>query len=200
MIYCKTPYFTPAPYCMCLSDWMVGEVNHDTYEYSRFGCHALLPFNIKLYLFLYEFFYGAIIRYIIWWSIYTLRCQSKNHVINNCQTSNGHQSEQTSLGPLCTYSRNKTYLHQQAFFTTYSILSLYRNHLHDIMHVSISWCTVVHHICRDGPPKNGSTLKMHKWHAQDLCVRLVKGLHKPYQALPSASMGNGTINFAGEHH
>ena len=26
-----------------------------------------------------------------------------------------------------------------------------------------------------------------------------KGLHKPYQALPSASMDNGTINFAGEH-
>ena len=30
---------------------------------------------------------------------------------------------------------------------------------------------------------------------------VVKGLHEPYQALklPSASMGNGTINFEGEY-
>jgi len=26
-----------------------------------------------------------------------------------------------------------------------------------------------------------------------MSVRLVKGLHEPYQALPSASMGNGTV-------
>ena len=33
-------------------------------------------------------------------------------------------------------------------------------------------------------------------------VRLVKGFHEPYQALSSASMGNGTINinFTGEYH
>ena len=30
-------------------------------------------------------------------------------------------------------------------------------------------------------------------------VRLVKGLYEPYQALPSASMSNRTVNFAGEH-
>ena len=30
-------------------------------------------------------------------------------------------------------------------------------------------------------------------------VRLVKALHEPYQALPSVSMDNGTIKFAGEY-
>ena len=53
-------------------------------------------------------------------------------------------------------------------------------------------------ICRDGSGKMAATLKVRKWHAQNVCVRLVKGLHEPYQALPSASMGNGTINFARE--
>ena len=42
-----------------------------------------------------------------------------------------------------------------------------------------------------------ATLKVHKWHVWNVCVRLVNGLHEPYQALPSASMGNGDITFAG---
>ena len=41
-----------------------------------------------------------------------------------------------------------------------------------------------------------ATLKVHKWHTRNICVRLVKGLYKPYQALPSVSMGNGNITFA----
>ena len=32
----------------------------------------------------------------------------------------------------------------------------------------------------------------------NVCVRLVKDFHGPYQALSNASMGNKTINFAGE--
>ena len=31
---------------------------------------------------------------------------------------------------------------------------------------------------------------MHKWHAQNVCVRLVNGLYEPYQALLGASMAN----------
>jgi len=49
------------------------------------------------------------------------------------------------------------------------------------------------------PKQMAATLKVHKWHARNVSVRLVKGLHEPYQALPSPSMGNGTINFAGEY-
>ena len=41
---------------------------------------------------------------------------------------------------------------------------------------------------------------MHKWHTQNVCIRLVKGLHGPYQSLSSASISNRTINFAGEYH
>ena len=48
------------------------------------------------------------------------------------------------------------------------------------------------------PKKLAATLKVHKWHNQNVSVRLVKGLHDSYQALLSASMGNETINFAGE--
>ena len=44
-----------------------------------------------------------------------------------------------------------------------------------------------------------ATLKVHKWHTWNVCVRLFIGLHKPYQKLPSASMDNGTVNFAAEH-
>ena len=55
-------------------------------------------------------------------------------------------------------------------------------------------------ICRDDPEKKmATTLKVHKWHARNVCVRLVNGLHEPYQALSSASMGNRTVNFAGKH-
>ena len=53
----------------------------------------------------------------------------------------------------------------------------------------------------DGPKNKWQPhLKEHKWHAQNIYVRLVKGLYGPYQALPNASMSNGTVNFAGEHH
>ena len=48
------------------------------------------------------------------------------------------------------------------------------------------------------PKKMAAELKVHKlptWYVS----ALVKGLCEPYQALPSASMGNGTINFAGEY-
>ena len=51
----------------------------------------------------------------------------------------------------------------------------------------------------DGPPKMAATLKVHKRHARNVCIRLVKGLREPYQALPSASMGNGNITFTGEY-
>ena len=46
--------------------------------------------------------------------------------------------------------------------------------------------------------KNGGHIKsaLHTW---NVCVRLVKGPHELYQALPSASMGNRTINFDGEY-
>ena len=50
------------------------------------------------------------------------------------------------------------------------------------------------------PKKMAATIKVHKWHAQNVYVRLVKGLYEPYHALPSASMSNGTtVNFAGGH-
>ena len=55
-------------------------------------------------------------------------------------------------------------------------------------------------IRRDNPEiKMAATIKVHKWHARNVYARLVKGLYKPYPALPSASMSNGTANFAGEH-
>ena len=38
-----------------------------------------------------------------------------------------------------------------------------------------------------------------KGHARKVCVRLVKVFYEPYQALSSASMSNGTVNFAREH-
>ena len=38
-----------------------------------------------------------------------------------------------------------------------------------------------------------ATLKVHKCHTRNVCVRLVKGLHEPYQALPSASRETGTL-------
>ena len=50
------------------------------------------------------------------------------------------------------------------------------------------------------PNKMAATLKVHKWHARNVCIRLVNGLYEPYQALSSASMANKTINFAGKHH
>ena len=48
--------------------------------------------------------------------------------------------------------------------------------------------------------KMAATLKVHKWHARNVCIRSVKGFHQPYQTLPSASMANRTITFAGEYH
>ena len=50
------------------------------------------------------------------------------------------------------------------------------------------------------PKKMAAALKVHKWHARNVSVRLVNSLHEPYQALPSASIGNGNITFAGKHH
>ena len=49
------------------------------------------------------------------------------------------------------------------------------------------------------PEKNGGHIEVHKWHAQNVCVRLVNGLYEPYQALSSASMANKTVNFAGKY-
>ena len=50
------------------------------------------------------------------------------------------------------------------------------------------------------PQKMVVTLKVHKWHAWNIRIRLVRGLHEPYLPLPSASMGNGTFNLSGEYH
>ena len=37
------------------------------------------------------------------------------------------------------------------------------------------------------PQKMVATLKVCKWHAQNVCARLVNGLHEPYQVLPWAA-------------
>ena len=55
------------------------------------------------------------------------------------------------------------------------------------------------YICRDDPEKMVATLKVHKWHAQNVYVRVVKGLCEPDQALSSASMSYRTDDFTGEH-
>ena len=44
--------------------------------------------------------------------------------------------------------------------------------------------------------KVAATLKVHKWHTRNGCVRLIKSLHVPYQALSSVSISNWTL--AGE--
>ena len=49
------------------------------------------------------------------------------------------------------------------------------------------------------PGKMEATLRVHRWHTRNVCVRLVNSLHKPYQALSSASMGNRAVNSAGKH-
>ena len=49
------------------------------------------------------------------------------------------------------------------------------------------------------PQKMAATLKVHKCHARNICVRLVNSLYEPSQALSSASIANKTINFAGKH-
>ena len=52
-------------------------------------------------------------------------------------------------------------------------------------------------ICRDGPKKSGGHIKSH---AQNVCIRLVKGLYESYQSYwATAFMSNRIINFAGEH-
>ena len=38
--------------------------------------------------------------------------------------------------------------------------------------------------------KNGSHIKVHKWHTQNVYVRVVKILYEPDQALLSVSMSN----------
>ena len=50
-----------------------------------------------------------------------------------------------------------------------------------------------------GTPYVGMTPKKNGGHIKSACVRLVNGLHERHQALPSASMGNRTGNFAGKH-
>jgi len=45
------------------------------------------------------------------------------------------------------------------------------------------------------PKKMAATLKVCKWHGQNVDVRLIKGFHEHYQALSSASMNNGTVRF-----
>ena len=50
-------------------------------------------------------------------------------------------------------------------------------------------------ICRDGSEKNGGHIKSAQM-THSKCVRQISQM--PYQALLSASMGNGTINFARE--
>ena len=52
-------------------------------------------------------------------------------------------------------------------------------------------------ICRDGPEKNGGHINSAQMTHLKCLHRLVKGLHEPYQAILSASMGNGAINIAG---
>ena len=47
--------------------------------------------------------------------------------------------------------------------------------------------------------KNGGHIKSAQMTRSKCLVGLVKGLYEPYQALPSASMGDRTVNFAGEH-
>ena len=37
-------------------------------------------------------------------------------------------------------------------------------------------------------------------YSRNVCAREVKGLHSPYQALWSACMSNGTVNFTEDHH
>ena len=49
------------------------------------------------------------------------------------------------------------------------------------------------------PKKVAATLKVRKWHAQNVHVRLVKSFHEHYQELSSAFMSNGIVKFAGEH-
>ena len=49
------------------------------------------------------------------------------------------------------------------------------------------------------PKKMAATLKVHKWHAWTVCIRLVNSLYEPYQALSNASMANKTVNFDGKY-
>ena len=50
------------------------------------------------------------------------------------------------------------------------------------------------------PQKMVVTLKVHKWHTWNICIRVGRDFYEPYLPLPSASMGNGTYNFSGEYH
>ena len=43
------------------------------------------------------------------------------------------------------------------------------------------------------PKKMVATLKVRKWHAQNVDVRLVKSFHEHYQVLSSAFMSDGTV-------
>ena len=49
-------------------------------------------------------------------------------------------------------------------------------------------------------PYIGMTPKKKKAARLNVCIRLVEGLHEPYQVLSSVSMSHWTFNSAGEHH
>ena len=49
------------------------------------------------------------------------------------------------------------------------------------------------------PKKNGGHIKSAQMTRSNVCIKLVNGLHEPYQALSSASMGIRTANFTGEY-
>ena len=50
------------------------------------------------------------------------------------------------------------------------------------------------------PRKKGGHIKrVEMTYAQNVCVRLVKGLYEPYQAFFSAFMSNRTVKFAGKY-
>jgi len=48
------------------------------------------------------------------------------------------------------------------------------------------------------PEKHGSHMKSAQMTSRNVCVRLVNGIHEPYQPLSSPSMGNRIVNFAGK--
>ena len=65
--------------------------------------------------------------------------------------------------------------------------------------LALSWCTVVTPYVGMAPKKNGGYIKSAQVTRSKCAIRLVNGLHEPYQALPSASMDSGTVNFTGEY-
>ena len=54
---------------------------------------------------------------------------------------------------------------------------------------------MAYYTCGDDPQKMVDTLKVRKWHDCSDWVKSVKAQYEIYQALPSASMSNGTVNY-----